>query len=268
MQSTPISVPGDGRTLDAYLSLPQTGGMRRPAVIVIHEIFGTDPFVQDVTRRFAREGYVAIAPNLFTGEIQRLLTPEAITAGMGFLRGLPPEVQREPARIRSQIVARPPEERATLAALMKIQDPTQHAQFARDLFGVAGYLRGRSDVEPRSVASVGFCFGGMMSGRLACVDPDLAAAVIFYGNTPPSEQIPLIRCPILGLYGAEDHRITDTVPQFAADAKKAGVRLSYHIYHGAGHAFFNDTRPSAYRADAALDAWKRVHAFLLQELRS
>lgn len=265
MQNAAISVPGNGRTLEAYLALPEDRSVPHSAVIVIHEIFGPDRHIQDVARRFAGEGYLAIAPNLFTGEIQQLLTPQAIASGFGFLRALPPEVQRDPAQIHSRIAALPPEEQAPLGALMKIQDPVQHAMFAEDLLGVARYLRGRSDVVPTEVAGVGFCFGGAMAGRLACVDPELAAAVIFYGNTPPSDQIPRIRCPVLGLYGAEDHRITDTIPKFAAEAEHAGVRLTYHIYPGAPHAFFNDTRPELYRAEAAADAWKRVQAFLRTE---
>jgi carboxymethylenebutenolidase len=266
MQNAPISVPGAGRTLEAYLALPEERAGPHAAVIVIHEIFGPDRHIQDVARRFAREGYVALAPNLFTGEIQRLLTPEAIATGFGFLRGLPPEVQRDPPQIQARIAALPPEKRAALGALMKIQDPAQHTKFAQDLRAVADYLRGRSDVEARKIASVGFCFGGAMSGRLASADPDLAAAVIFYGNSPPAEEIPRIRCPVLGLYGAEDHRITDTIPKFAQEAKEAGVRLTYHIYPGAPHAFFNDTRAELYRAEAAVDAWKRVQAFLRTEL--
>lgn len=268
MQSAPTSVPGNGRILDAYLSLPEDRLPRHAAVIVIHEIFGPDAHIQDVARRFAREGYVAIAPNLFTGEIQRLLSPQAVATAFGFLRSLPPEVQRDPAQIQSRIAERPPEERAQLAALMQIQDPAQHAKFAQDLKEVARFLRARADVEPTKVTSVGFCFGGAMSGRLACVDPDLAAAVIFYGNTPPSDLIPGIRCPVLGLYGGDDLRITDTIPKFAEEAKAAGVRLQYHVYPGAPHAFFNDTRPEMYRADAAADAWKRVNSFLQEELRS
>lgn len=267
MQSTPMTIPGAGRNLDAYLALPEGDAGRRPAVIVIHEIFGPDAHIQDVARRFAREGYVALAPNLFTGEIQKLLTPQAVAAGFGFLRGLPPEVQRDPAQIQAQIASRPPEERAPLEALMQIQDPDRHARFALDLLAAAGYLRSRSDVDPGKVGSVGFCYGGMMSGRLACVDPNLGATVIFYGNTPPSELIPNIRCPVLGLYGGEDRRITDTVPQFAEEAKRAGVRLTYHVYPGAQHAFFNDTRATMYNADAAADAWKRVNAFFTKELR-
>jgi carboxymethylenebutenolidase len=261
-----LRVPGDRRSLEAYLALPEGAPSRRPAVIVIHEIFGPDAHIQDVTGRFAREGFVALAPNLFTGEIQKLLTPAAVAAGVGFLRSLPPEVQRDPVQIQARIAERPAEERTLLAALMRIQDPAQHREFARDLLGAARYLRERGDVDPRGVGSVGFCFGGGISALLAGTDPDLAAAVIFYGNAPPSELIPRIRCPVLGLYGAEDRRITETVPRFAEEAKAAGVNLTYHIYPGAQHAFFNDTRPQVYHAEAARDAWTRVLAFFRANL--
>lgn len=261
-----VSLQGAGRPLDAYLALSRDRVRRQPAVIVIHEIFGPDAHIQDVTRRFANEGYVAIAPNLFTGEIQSLLTPSAIAAGFDFLRGLPPEVQRDPVQIRAKIAERPMPERAPLAALTKIQDPEVHRQFARDLLAVAEYLRAREDVSPMGVASVGFCFGGAMSGLLAGTDPRLGAAVIFYGNTPPAELIHRIRCPVLGLYGGEDHRITDTIPAFSKEAQLAGVDYTYHVYPGARHAFFNDSRAHVYDPAAAADAWVRVREFLRRTL--
>lgn len=253
-------IAGDGRELDAYLALPRGRDGPAPAVIVIHEIFGPVPHIEDVARRFAAKGYLAVAPNLFTGEIQKLLTPEAITTGFTFLRSLPPEVQRSPAQIQQRIGERPPEERKLLGALLRIQDPAEHLHFARDLVRVAEALRARRDVEPTKVGSVGFCFGGGMSGLLACQDPKLAAAVIFYGNSPPAEEVARIRCPVLGLYGAEDHRITDTVPALAEAARAHGVSFSYHVYPGAQHAFFNDGRPMYHEASAK-DAWQRVLEF-------
>ncbi len=234
---------------------------RRPAVIVIHEIFGPDAHIQVVAQRFAAEGFVALAPNLFSGEISGLLTPAAVTSGMTFLRSLPPEVQRDPAAIRARIQERPEGERKLLEALGRIQDPEEHGRFGEDLVGVAEFLRAQPTVDPHRVTSVGFCFGGGMSARLATRDPRLAGAVIFYGNAPPAVDLPGVRCPLLGLYGAEDARITDTVPDLVAATGRLGIPFSYHIYPGAPHAFFNDTRPN-YRPEAARDAWDRVLRFL------
>ena len=260
-------VPGEERTLEAYLAVPSRGGPRFPAIVVVHEIFGPDPHLQSVARRFAEAGYLALAPNLFTGPIQALLTPESIRAGMAFLRSLPPEVLRDPVAIQARISGQPESARAPLAALFQIQDPGQLRRFGSDLLRVTRYLRERPDVDPRRVGSVGFCFGGAMSGLLSTLDPDLAAAVVFYGNNPPADQIPRIRCPVQGHYGAEDHRITDTVPDLARAMEAAGIRFSYHIYPGAPHAFFNDTRPEFYRPEAARLAWSRMLEFLGASLR-
>ncbi len=260
-----VHAPGKDRELEAYLTVPEDRKGRGPAVVVIHEIFGPDAHIQDVTRRFAAEGYLALAPNLFTGEIQALLTPQAVATGFLFLRSLPPEVQRDPAAIQSRIRERPEEERRLLEALMRIQDPAMHRKFAEDLHEVADHLRQRDDVEPGKVGSVGFCFGGAMSALMAGADPKLAAAVIFYGNSPPDDVLARVKCPLLGLYGGEDHRITDTVPALAASAQQKGVRYTSHVYPGAQHAFFNDTRPM-YQAEAARDAWKRVLAFFGENL--
>lgn len=264
----PISVPGDGRRLDGYLAVPSGGAPPRGAVIVVHEIFGPDAHIQAVIGRLADEGYLALAPNLFTGPIQKLLTPESIQAGIAFLRGLPPEVQRDPTRIRARISEEPEASRAPLAALFQIQNPDQLRRFGGDLVQVARYLRGRPDVDPRSVGSIGFCFGGGMSGLLSTLDFDLAAAVIFYGNNPPLDLVPKIRCPVLGLYGADDPRITDTVPELARAMEAAGVRFAYHIYPGAPHAFFNDTRPALYRPEAAQAAWALTLEFLRTSFQS
>lgn len=256
-----VTVTGKDRTLEAYLALPSRPAPRGPAVIVVHEIFGTDPHIRSVAERFASEGYVALAPNLFTGEIQKLLTPAAIGSSMGFLRSLPPEVQRDPAAIRAKILERPPDERVALEAMFRIQDPAQQRRFGEDLVEVARGLRQRPDVDPARIGSVGFCFGGAMSGLLACLDPALAGAVIFYGNNPPAELVPGIRCPVLGHYGGEDHRITDTVPALARQLQAAHVPFTPYIYPGAQHAFFNDSRPQVYQPEAAKLAWERTLAF-------
>lgn len=95
----------------------------------------------------------------------------------------------------------------------------------------------------------------------------MRAAVIFYGNNPPFERIPDIEARVLGIYGGEDHRITDAAPELEAAMKQAGKGFEYHVYPGAPHAFFNDTRPN-YREDAARDAWRRVLEFFGETLKT
>ncbi len=115
------------------------------------------------------------------------------------------------------------------------------------------------------VGAIGFCLGGSLVGRLACDEARLGAAVIFYGSPPPHDAWAGGHCPVLGLYGVEDHAITDAVPALADAIAAAGRRFDYHVYPDAPHAFFNDTR-SAFRVDATRDAWVRTLEFLSTEL--
>ncbi len=261
-----VRVPGNGRELEAWLACPDQKTGPRPAVIVIHEIFGPDAHIQDVAGRFAREGYVALAPNLFTGDLQAVLTPENIALGMKAFADAPPDLRRDPSKLAAFAASQPPERRPILAALGQVSQPTVQEGFARDLVAVARHLRQRPDVDARRTGSVGFCFGGAMSARLATVDPDLRAAVIFYGQNPPLDAVAQIRAAVLGLYGAEDHGITDTVPQLVEAMKRDGKSFHHHVYPGARHAFFNDTRPTMYHAESAKDAWQQVLAFFRENL--
>ncbi len=254
------------REIDGYLAVPPEGKGRRPAVIVIHEIFGVDGHMRDVARRFAAQGYVAVAPNLFTGEIQSFLTPENIRYAFQAFAQAPPDLRRDPSKFAAFTASQPPERRPILEAFGKVSNPTVQAGFAQDLLAVARYLRSLPEVDPTRVGSVGFCFGGAMSARLATVDPDLRAAVIFYGQNPPLDDVPKIRASVLGLYGGEDVGITATVPQLADAMAKAGRSFAYQVYPGAKHAFFNDTRESNYDAASADDAWRRLLAFYASTL--
>jgi carboxymethylenebutenolidase len=261
-----VTVRVDGRELDCFLVLPGDGedGTRRPAVLVIHEIFGPDGHIRDVARRIAGLGYVAAAPDLFSGDLHQLLTPPNIALAMKAFAEAPPDLRRDPAKLAGFAATQPAERRPVLEAFGTISQPKVQEGFARDLRGVAQYLRARPEVDPARVASVGFCFGGAMSARLATVDPDLRAAVIFYGQNPPMESVGGIRARLLGLYGEDDPGISQTVPGFAVELRAAGVSFEYHVYPGAKHAFFNDTRPSNFHATSAADAWTRVVRFLAE----
>ena len=261
MEEQDLRIPSGARELDCYVAYPAGGAHRLPAVVVIHEIFGPGEHIRDVARRFAARGYVAAAPNLFTGELQRILTPENIGLAMQAFAQAPPDLRRDPSLMAAFTASQPPERRPVLEAFGRIMAPPVQAGFAQDLVAVTRYLASLPPVDPSRIGSVGFCFGGAMSGRLATVDPGLRCAVIFYGQNPPLEDVPKVQAEVLGLYGGEDHGITDTVPQFADAMRKAGKRFDYHVYPGAKHGFFNDTRPSNYHRESAEDAWNRVVRF-------
>jgi carboxymethylenebutenolidase len=140
----------------------------------------------------------------------------------------------------------------------------QREHHVPDLQAAVTHVRGREDAAA-AVVSIGFCMGGGLSAQLAASDAGLAAAVCFYGMPPGREEAERISCPLLGLYGSEDERITGQVPAFLETMRDLGKPFEQHIYDGAPHAFFNDTRPS-YRVAAARDAWARTLAFFAQHV--
>jgi carboxymethylenebutenolidase len=252
--------------MEGYLALPERPGSRRPAVVVIHEIWGLDAHIRDVCDRFAREGFVALGPQLYDRETVAAMTPERVVGAMAILRSAPPEVQRDSHRMASLLEGKAPPERAALQSIMRVLDPRQSRVFGEDVVRALAYVRGREEVDAGRTATLGFCMGGGLSALAAALDPQLTAAVIFYGANPPAELVPRIRASLLGLYGGEDHRITDTVPALVEETRRASVRFTYHVYPKAQHAFFNDTRPQVYDPQAAADAWVRVLSFLREQL--
>jgi carboxymethylenebutenolidase len=220
------SVKGVG--VGGYLSVPQGGG-RFPAVIVIHENRGLNDHTRDVARRFAAEGFVALAPDL--------LSRKGGTASM-----------ESPDKAREAIMSLPAEDAIT------------------DLKAGLAYLDAHAKVKKGLLGSTGFCWGGARSFTLSTESERLRAAVVFYGSAPPVEKLAQVRCPVLGLYGETDERITSQVPAVAEAMKKNAKSFDYKIYPGAGHAFFNDTG-ERYNADAAKDAWTRTLGFLRANLK-
>jgi carboxymethylenebutenolidase len=229
VSSETVKYPGaGGAALSGYLSAPEGGG-RFPAVVVIHENRGLNDHTRDVARRFATEGFTALAPDIL-----------ARKGGTGSMES-------------------PDKAREALSAI-SAEDATA------DLKAALAYLDQHPRVKSGSLGSVGFCWGGARSFLLAAESERLRAAVVFYGSAPPPEKLAQVRAPVLGLYGETDERITSQVPQVAETLKKAGKRFEYKIYPGAGHAFFNDTG-QRYAAAAAKDAWARTLAFLRDNLK-
>jgi len=136
-----------------------------------------------------------------------------------------------------------------------------------EIVAAARFLLARDDVRGPKVGVVGFCMGGALSLLSACESDLFGAAVVFYGRNPdPIERVRSLHCPLLGLYGELDQAIPPSeVERLRAALTAAGKEFELHIYPGAPHAFFNDTRAS-YRPEAAIDAWRRTLAFLRRHL--
>ncbi len=224
IQAEMVKVPGQGIEMDAILARPKTGGPY-PAVIVIHENMGIDPnndtagpHFDDLSRRFARQGFVAVAPNLY----QRGGGPEA--------------------------------------------NPAQQVQ--DDLKALFQWLQARPDVKNDGTGTVGFCWGGGTSVAAAVANPDVDAAIIFYGRSPdPLDDVAKITCPVMAFYGEADERLTSGAPALAEAMKKHGKKFDYKVYPGAQHAFFNERKGDRHDPAAAADAWERMLAFFNENLR-
>lgn len=227
-------------SIPVYEARPAAAG-RHPVVIVIHEIFGLHEHIRDVARRFAREGYVALAPDLFARE------------GVAQLRDF--------AKVR-EVVG-------------KISD----RQALQDLAAVASFARQQSYVGADQVGATGFCWGGRITWLLAAKDKTLTAAVAWYGRLVSRQKDDLhpkdpldvageVACPVLGLYGEADTGIpVADVRRMEAALERAGKMAEFIVYPGAPHAFFADYRPS-YRAEPAKDAWQRALAWFGRYLKA
>ncbi|HKQ53176.1 MAG TPA: dienelactone hydrolase family protein [Pyrinomonadaceae bacterium] len=217
--------------IPAYLSMPLARRVAPGAVLVIHEVFGLNDHIKSIADRVSQAGYVALAPNFF------VRAPEP-----------------------------PPKDDSDMDALRKAASSIPPEASVKDMQAGLEYLRGVGGAEPR-FASVGFCMGGGFSYRLAASGAkDLKGAVIFYGRMPP-ELVPQISVPLLGNFGANDTGIPPaTVKEIEEALKKAGKKADFKVYEGAGHGFYNDTRPTAYNATAAADAWQRTLNFFRERL--
>lgn len=220
----PVTFPGSGgASLLGYQARPAGAPGPFDLVLVCHENRGLNEHIQDVTRRFGKAGYVALAVDLLSRQGGSAVVGQ--DAAPGALGGLAPD------------------------------------QFVQDFRSGWQYLQGQSFARAQHLGMVGFCFGGGVTWLVAVGMPELTAAVIFYGPPPPTAQVPSIRAEVLAIYGALDTRITSTAPAMEAAMQQNYKVFAKVIYPNADHAFFNDTGPR-YNAAAAQDAWGRTLAWL------
>lgn len=207
-----VPSPSGYGTIKAYVAKPANATGKLPSVLVIHENRGLNPHIEDITRRIALDGYLALAPDA--------LSP---------LGGYPGDEDK--AR--------------TLFATL---DQTKTRQ---DMLAAAATLKARADSNGR-VGVVGFCYGGGIAHMLSTQLPDLAAAVPFYGNHPPVEDAAKVKAPLLIHFAAVDERINAAWPAYETALKAAGARYTAHQYPGTQHGFNNDTTPRFDAAAAKL----------------
>jgi carboxymethylenebutenolidase len=217
-----VRYPSGQVQVEAYLVKPNHAG-RNPAVIVIHENRGLNEHIRDVARRFATEGFLALAPDLLSrvGGTASMRTPQQATEAINDI----------PA-----------------------------SDSVEDLKAGFVYLAGRPEADPEKISSIGFCWGGWRSFMLATEEPRLRRSVVFYGSTP-TRGLEKIQAPVLAHYAQLDHRITGNALNTDKAMGQFGKKYTYHVYPGAYHAFFNDTGPRHDTAAAKL-AWERTLEFL------
>jgi len=255
---------GAGQT---YVAWPARADRPLPVVLVVSDIWGDGDHLRDVADRVARAGYLAVAPDLYSGlPPSDAMTPGRVAAARAWVDGLAPGTWTDAtarAKALADIGPAGPPLAETLDALF--EGPADLGRFDPILSDAITLGSAHSAGNHGPVGAIGFCMGGSLVGRLACDEARLGAAVIFYGTPPPHDRVGGAHCPVLGLYGAEDHAITDAVPSLADAMAAVGRRFEWHTYPDAPHAFFNDTR-SAFRVAAARDAWVRTLEFLSTEL--
>jgi carboxymethylenebutenolidase len=263
-----LTFPGEAGPVQAYLARPDSPEPR-PAVIVVHEIYGLDDHIKSVADRFAAAGYVALAPHLYSRPgLAEVLTLSNVEEAMRFNLSLPPEKMADAAFVQQKLAELPAESREIVQSvrLILFGGGLPRASLTQDLVHAADYLSGQSFVTRGKIASLGFCFGGGMSLDFAC-HARLAASVVFYGQNPdPIAQVENIAGPVLGLYGADDMRINAHLDELVRAMTTYRKDFEMRIYPGAAHAFFNDTRLRVYREAAAKDAWERVLNFFRRTL--
>lgn len=223
-----VKIAGSDETVRTWVVYPERKD-QAPVVIVIHEIFGLTDWIRAVADQLARDGFIAVAPDLLTGKgpgggnTDAFGSRDEVTKAV---RGLTPEETR------------------------------------RRLDAVRQYAISLPAANGRS-ATVGFCWGGSTSFRYASEQPQLDAAVVYYGSAPDEAAIARLKVPVLGLYGGDDARVNATIAPATAAVKRVGGTYETEIYDGAGHGFLrNQTGREGANARATERAWPRMLEFL------
>lgn len=215
-----VEYQGVNGTMKAYVARPKAAG-KYPTVVIIHENRGLNAHIEDVARRAAQAGFLAVAPNILSTVMPAPATEDESRAAFSALK---------------------PEE--NLANFMKAFD----------------YLATRKDSNGK-YGCVGFCWGGAMANNLAVNVPNLKAAVAFYGRQAATADVPKIKAPIQLHYASLDERVNAGIKEYEDALKANSKTYELHMYEGVNHAFHNDTSAARYNEAAAKLAWGRTIDF-------
>jgi carboxymethylenebutenolidase len=226
LKAETVTFKGVDGTITGYLVKPANAAAKLPGVVVVHENRGLNPHIQDVARRVALDGFLALAVDL--------LSP----AG-----GTPSDEDKA---------------RDMIAAL-------DMNKAVGNAVAAVAYLKSRPDSNGK-VGAVGFCWGGGMVNAMAVNAPDLAAAVAYYGRQPDPKDVPRIKAKLLLHYAGKDERINAGIAAYEAALKAADIPYTLYMYDGVDHAFNNDTNAARYDKAAADLAFGRTIDFLKKAL--
>ena len=217
-----VEFPSNGHTCRGYFA------GKGPAIVVIQEWWGLVPHIEDVVERFAKEGFAAVAPDLYHGK-----------------------------------TAKSPDE----AQKMLMELDADRAE--REIAGAGEWLLTRPECASKTYGVVGFCMGGALAQYAGTKEKKVSAVVSFYGGFRKLEMNwNNLNGAILLIHGENDKGVPPEKGRaIEQQLKKLGKRVELAIYPAAGHAFFNDTRPEVYKADAAADAWRRTIELFRQHVR-
>jgi carboxymethylenebutenolidase len=229
--STNVQYPGKAGTIYGYLTRPSAAG-KYPAIVIISDNAGLGDHFRDVGRRYAKEGYVTLVPDVLSRQGG---TAKANPKGAG---------------------------------LSNIRELAPDAAMTEDIDADFVYIKSLPEVRSDRLGLTGFCWGGDMAFSAATQVRGLKALVIYYTRSPqPLELIKNLETPVLAHYGGEDSAVNQGIPATEEAMKKYNKSYNYKIYPGAKHAFFHDGRPDRYNPEAAKEAWGRTLEFFKKNLQ-
>ncbi len=219
----------------------------RAGIILIHEVWGLNKNIRSLTDRLAAQGYLVLAPDLIshTGITEKM--DQSILA----------EAANPATRDEAQ-----KKMRAIMTPIRSEEFGSETVERLKICFNFM-----RQEYSLKKIAVMGFCFGGTYSYSLAVNEPDLAAALPFYGHAPEKEEeLAKISCPVMAFYGEKDTALVQDLPRLQNSMKKLNKDFRFKVYPNTGHAFMNDTNPTTYNKEAADDAWREALRFLKTHL--